>query len=239
MRAISPGCGVRQRAAGAPRRRSRWPASAVSASASTTTAARTRTPGSRASACVSSCRPRPGPRATARAARPARPAAPGRRARCWRARLRHGSLIASRIRPGHDGLDARRAVATVTSPRRHASRRARRVRRRRSCPGRPPRADGRSRPCAPRAGAAGNVAHVPGLDHERRTTPRATSGAGTPISTTTTRPASSTAGPATRPRLIPRTWSSARRGRPGRVAAHPSAGSPEGTSSATTGRPLD
>src|SRR3989442_1737171 len=67
---------------------------------------------------------------------------------------------------------------------------------------------------------------------------RATSLAGIPIGTTFTRPANSTPAPVTSPRLSPAkvTVSVARTAGP--AGGPPSAGSPEGMSSAATGRPL-
>ena len=69
-------------------------------------------------------------------------------------------------------------------------------------------------------------------------TPRATSPSGTPIGTTLTRPASSSPGAVTRPRLSPANARVSAARMAGPAGAPPSADIPEGMSRATTGRPL-
>src|SRR5207302_331040 len=67
---------------------------------------------------------------------------------------------------------------------------------------------------------------------------RATSGSGTPIGTTLTRPASSTPGPSTRASFAAAKVGVSQARTTGPSGAAPSAGSPDGTSRATTGLPL-
>ena len=187
MRAISPGMRRETRGPARRRSRSRCPASALSASASTTIGRGTRAPAP-APAPAS-----PGP-ARARAER--HRVAPGqlddavlrpRATTHWPAVSGSASVMASGAEPPRWAAGTR-ARRPCRDPPRSGARRGPRARRRRSCRASPrPPADGRSRPCARPGRAAESTGDVGGLEPQT-VTPRATSSAGTPMSTTTTRP---------------------------------------------------
>ena len=157
-RAVSPGCGVRSRGAGAPRQSSRWPASAVSASASTTMGRST----SRTRARTAGLRLRierepgaEGDRVHARQQLEDPLAPPSQRASARRSPGR-GSVMGSGRWPATTGCcEAGVAHVTRPTPARRAPRQAEHRRAGLADASRRRRGDARSCPCGRRPVAAG------------------------------------------------------------------------------------